>query len=614
MTREEVESHGLSIIADVVKIRQSATKNYVIPHILREVKAVPDYYPEYREEVAQYVAGKLHRDGEFPDELFNRLKPFQPTEEFEYMKACYQPITKDVVFEFGNTVKKALINGNIEFPATDGANSEVPLKTYLENQIDNFNSFMLWAESMVDTKIIDGNALIVVWPTFETDGDGRIMGEVTAQPLLYAVPAVVYRMYDGKDWHYLVERSEKSYVDVGGKKQKKGYIYRYIGPEYYAEFAQFGPESDNTFETKVLFEHGIGFTPATRTKGIAKIQESHVYYSSIVSLALPHLNNAVVDQTGLAAVKAKIMFPTRILIDEPCDYHEGPIHCDGGKLTYFDAETDKTTIRTCPSCNGLGWKRNVSISSEIRINPNNSRIDEQGTQVLNANDVMAYVSPETTSAEFLRKEVSAAIAAAEHKLHLKAEPRQAGAITATEKNRDKENTEAFIKPISNQIWDAISFTIEAMGILMYGANRYETMKPTIYYPDSFDIVTTEDVVEMMGEAQAKKLPSIMKQGVMQQYLTKDAESNPKEAAKLQLIFMADRLIAMTPDEAALQLSRGVAAPWEVYLNTNPGYVIDLVAAENPRLYEDMQAAVLAVQAKAKELTPTDNALPAPIEP
>jgi len=64
----------------------------------------------------------------------------------------------------------------------------------------------------------------------------------------------------------------------------------------------------------------------------------------------------------------------------------------------------------------------------------------------------------------------------------------------------------------------------------------------------------------------------------------------------------------------MQLSRNVAAPWEVYLHTNPSYIIDQVLRDNPSLFDDIDAAVLAVQAKAQELTPSTAALPAPIEP
>jgi hypothetical protein len=412
----------------------------------------------------------------------------------------------------------------------------------------------------------------------------------------------------------MVQRSECSIIEVAGKQVREGLIYRYIGPEYYVEYSQTGKKEDYTFEVTMFLEHEIGYTPAIRTKGIAKIIEGSVCYSSIISLALPHLNNAVIDATGLAQVKAKLMYPTRILIDEPCDYTDGPYHCETGHIKYFDNELDKHIDKLCPSCHGTGWKRNVGISSEIRINPTAGRIDGEATGILNANNVMAYVSPPTESAKFLRDEINMAIVSAERKLHLRAEPREAGNITATEKNRDKENTEAFIKPISNQIWDIISFTVEVMGMLMYGRERYESLKPTIYYPDSFDMVTTSDVIDMMAEAQERNLPTIMKQGVMMQYLAKDAESSPKEAMKMELIFRADRLIAMTPDEAAMQLSRNVAAPWEVYLHTNPSYIIDQVLRDNPRLYDDIDAAVLAVQAKAQELTPSSDALPAAIEP
>lgn len=612
MTFEEIASSGLEIIANVVKLRNAAQQKVVIPGLLTEVKALPNYYPEYHKEVAEYMAGKLHRDGEFPEELFSRIKPLQSPDEYLYMRSIYEAITRDVVFEFGNTIKKSLVNGSIEFPKSEGGVND--FEEYLTNEIENFNSLMLWAESAVDTKLIDGNALAVAWPSqIEKNESGVIIGDVKCQPLVYPVVNVVYRQHDGQNWHYIVESEEKSYVKSGNSTEKIGTIYRYIGPEFCIQYDQTGEKSDNKFEITLQFEHEIGYTPATRMKGIAQILEGNVYYSSILSLALPHLNNAVIDATGLAQVKAKVMYPTRILIDEPCDFTDINEHCENGYIRYFDADLDQHINKQCPSCHGTGWKRNVGISSEIRINPR-SKVDENDVTVLNANNVMAYVSPPTESAKFLREEIDMAIVSAERKLHLRSEPRESGDISATEKNRDKENTEAFIKPISNQIWDILSFIIDAMGKMMYGKESYERLAPTLYYPDSFDMITTEDIVEMMAEAQERKLPTIMKQGIMSEYLTKDSESSPKEAMKMQLIFRSDRLIAQTMDEAALMLSRNVAGPWEVFLHANPGYIVDLVLRERPNLYNDMEAAVLAVHLKAQELTPTNDALPTAIEP
>jgi hypothetical protein len=326
------------------------------------------------------------------------------------------------------------------------------------------------------------------------------------------------------------------------------------------------------------------------------------------------LNNAVIDSTGLAQVKAKVMYPTRILIDEPCDYHEDIFYCENGLITYNDAEEGKVS-KTCPSCHGTGWKQSIGISSEIRINPNSAKVDEQGTAITNANNVMAYISPPTTSAEFLRREIDMAIVAAERKLHLRAEPRESGNISATEKNRDKENTEAFIKPISDQIWDILTFAIDTMGKITYGA-EYDSMKPTIYRPDSFDMISTEDVVEMMAEAQEKKLPTVMRQAVMRQYLEKDSKASPKEAMLMELIYRSDRLITMTMEEAIMALTRRTAKAWEVFLHMNPEFIIEEVMREAPNgVIQDIDEAVTQIKAKAQEMTPSDDDfLPAAIEP
>lgn len=563
-----------------------------------------EFWPGYIEAVMQYEAASIHARGKFPDYLFQALSPLQEKEELEYLKSTYQATTKDVFIEFSNTAKKAIQNGNIEFDTKEGDKDGNALKKYIFEDIQNFNSIVIWMYAMLDQKLIDANGIFAVWPEYDVDNEGRIIGETNPQPLIYNVDKIIWK----QNGEYIVITSKRS--DNGGL------ILRYFGREFISQYNQAGKLSDFVFEETRHFEHEIGFAPAQELKGIAVLRENVIQYDSIFNTAVPHLNLAVIDSVTLLAIKKKVGYPTRVVMREKCRYQEGPSLCEGGNITVSDGQ--KMTSKNCPQCRGTGFIGVFGPMSELAITAS-ADITEQNTGITAAN-AMSYVSPSTDIPKFLREEVEHHTNRSLEVLHLKSQPRGAGDISATEKNRDKENTESFIKPISDQLWDIAAFVIECIGVMKFLPSGYESMRPKVIPAQSFDLLGADDYIAEMSEAKKSGVPEIVIQNIVYKYMNVIHHDDTISMRVFQLMEKSDRLLTMSNDQVAVAQSRGTVAPWEAVLHQSTTYIIHRAILERGEgkpfwdLEEEEQIAI--IQETAKQIVPVaeTNELPPALEP
>lgn len=580
----------------------------------RDKSKMPEFYPGYNKFVYDYERAKVQANGEFPERLFASIAPLQTKDELEYIRANYESETQDVFIEFSNTVKKAVTNGVIEFSALKDKETVNKLKDYLSNQINDFDQFTDWMDAMVDHKLIDANGIVCVWPEdVETDADGVVIGKIYPQPIIYAVPSVLWK----KDGEFIVLTSKKSEVTTYGKPKREGLVFRYIGRESYMEAIQYGAKTDDTFKVDFEFAHGITdvdskpFVPATYLKGKTIIHEDTVYYESTFDSAVGFLNLATLHASNDLIILRKVGYPTRVVTRSKCQHSENGSACMGGIISITDGE--KRESKTCPSCHGLGYTNVFGPMSELTISePDNSTDQKSNTTALNA---MAYVAPSVEIPKHLEELVAEKISRAKEVLHLRSQPRGSGDISATEKNRDKENTEAFIRPISDQIWSIAELIIESMGRLI-APEQYEENKPNIIRPTTFDLVSAEDYVTAISEARKSDLPEVIIQDMVYRYMAKVHKNSSLSMQIYELIESSDRLIAVDSADVAIGLSRGTIQKWESILHQSVFYIIDkLIREDDSFLADDMDVQIEKIQTAAKGMVvETTGAFPPAIEP
>jgi hypothetical protein len=209
-------------------------------------------------------------------------------------------------------------------------------------------------------------------------------------------------------------------------------------------------------------------------------------------------------------------------------------------------------------------------------------------------------------------------------VHLKAEPRTQGNITATEKNIDLKSTEAFIKPISDQIWHLYAFMMDAIGILLLGKEEYENgnVKPTIIPAKEFDIITTDDYIYQLAEAKKNGLPSFVISSIIYNMMMSMNYGDTEGMKIFELIQASDRFWTASPDQVALALSRNTAQRWEVVLHDSAlPIVIEAIETYEPtegkpRFFDlEMGEQIQIIQDLAKSKVPNDGTddLPPPAD-
>jgi len=322
------------------------------------------------------------------------------------------------------------------------------------------------------------------------------------------------------------------------------------------------------------------------------------------------------DSANLLVIKRKVGYPTRAFVAQKCRNQKNGAPCIDGIIKWSDG--DKQHQESCGQCKGTGMIGVFGPNSEILIN---NEDNPDGGQV-RASDSMAYISPSVDIPKFLRGEIDGFIEHAKSVLHLKAEPRKAGGITATEKNIDLKNTEAFIKPISDQVWHLYAFMLETIGTLLIGKDAYDEVKPTVIPAEEFDIITTEDYVYQLSEAQKNGLPSFVIQSIIYNMMMSMNFGDTEGMKIFELIQASDRFWTATPDQVALALNRNTAQRWEVLLHDSALPIV-IEAIETyvptsgfPTFFDlDMGVQIERIQALAQSKVPstgTEN-LPPPAE-
>lgn len=568
---EEFQDIILNQVGPILQKRSEKINKYA-----RTDKGVPEYYIGYDRNVEEMNSNKVHAFATFPEKLFKNIAPNQDKAELDYLESTYQCVTSPVFLEFSNTVKRGLRNGYIEWPENSEAKENIErVKTYLRESLPQYRSLYEFMKSMVDQKLVDANGVLAIDYDF-TVNDDETINELMPYPVIYHSDRVVYI---GDEGSIIVIAYETSIVKEGDS-EVPGYVLHGYGKNEYYYAKQTGVKKDFEFEF-ASFQHDLGYIPAMRMMGMPVIYENKLSFTSPFYKAVHNLNLAILDSANLLLIKRKVGYPTRVFIAQKCRNQKNGSTCKDGLITYSSG--DKMLTETCDACHGTGTVGVFGPNSELLISYDENSPDNN---LVKANEAMAYISPSIEIPKFLREEINRYIDEAKEILHLKAEPRQQGGITATEKNIDLKNTEAFIKPISDQIWHLYAFSLNTIGELYVGKSEYEAIKPSIRPAEEFDIVTFEDRIFLLSEAQKSGLPQFIISTIIYNLIKSISFDDTRGVKVFELIQAADRLWTLTGDQVMLDLSRGLVQRWEVVLHNSALPFIMTLASE----YESTNAA------------------------
>jgi hypothetical protein len=570
------------------KAWESAAMKSPINPITKErtgVSQYPEYWPGYNYAAKMYDSILPHtRPDIYPAHLLSVRAPNQTDAQAEYIKANYKPTTLSVFEDFKATISRAFADQNWSIrysPELEPIFGEDTFQRYVNQEIERFGSLEAFVKTMLPTlKLIDPNGIIAIEPedvdtVIDEQGEEVISNElIKPMPEYYSCKSIVGQKYGE---YYMVITDDKTDVKVGSKVEKSGIVLEIYDTMNIWKVYQIGKKSDYTFSEPVLYySHNLGYVPAQKLQGMPQLVGGEINFQSPFITAVPLLDQVILDESYLQISKATSAFPFMVALGEICEFtdREGN-KCQDGQI--FDPINGG--YRTCSSCNGSGVKSRFSPTGMLLIKPKTAL--SEGDSALSG-EYLKFVSPPMDTLNFLRIEIEQQMAKARRILHLPSSD-ETGTIgeasTATGSLNKLRALYAFIKPISDQLFNLYEFCLVTMGRMRYG-DFFGGVN--LVYPTSFDISTPSDYLAVISEGVKAGVPPSITFSNVYNYIKAIHYTDEETSAVYDLILNADELLLMNSADIALRVANGTIEKYQdVIHHSAPQLIMELIRNHIP---------------------------------
>jgi hypothetical protein len=549
------------------------------------VSQYPEYWPGYNYAAKMYDSILPHtRPDIYPAHLLSVRAPNQTDAQAEYIRANYKPTTLSVFEDFKATISRAFADQNWSIrysPELEPIFGDDTFQRYVNNEIAKFGSLEMFVKTMLPTlKLIDPNGIIAIEPqdvdTIENEEGEEVISNELIRPMpeYYSCKSIV-----GQDFgeYYMVITDDKSDVKVGTKSEKSGLVLEIYDTMNIWKVYQIGKRSDFTFsEPELYFAHNLGYVPAQKLQGMPQLINGEIAFQSPFITAVPLLDQVILDESYLQISKATSAFPFMVALGEICEFtdREGN-KCQDGQI--FDPINGG--YRTCSSCNGSGVKSRFSPTGMLLIKPKTAL--SEGDSALSG-EYLKFVSPPMDTLNFLRVEIEQQMAKARRILHLPSSD-ETGTIgeasTATGSLNKLRALYAFIKPISDQLFNLYEFCLVTMGRMRYGEQFGGV---NLVYPTSFDISTPSDYLAVISEGVKAGVPPSITFSNVYNYIKAIHYTDEETSAVYDLILNADELLLMNSADIALRVANGTIEKYQdVIHHSAPQLIMELIRNHIP---------------------------------
>ncbi len=549
------------------------------------VSQYPEYWPGYNYAAKMYDSILPHtRPDIYPAHLLSVRAPNQTDAQAEYIRANYKPTTLSVFEDFKATISRAFADQNWSIrysPELEPIFGEDTFQRYVNQEIERFGSLEAFVKTMLPTlKLIDPNGIIAIEPndidTIENEqGEEVVSNElINPMPEYYSCKSIV-----GQDYgeYYMVITDDKSEVRNGSKEEKSGIVLEIYDTMNIWKVYQIGKKSDYTFsEPELYYSHNLGYVPAQKLQGMPQLIGGEINFQSPFITAVPLLDQVILDESYLQISKATSAFPFMVALGEICEFtdREGN-KCQDGQI--FDPINGG--YRTCSSCNGSGVKSRFSPTGMLLIKPKTAL--SEGDSALSG-EYLKFVSPPMDTLNFLRTEIEQQMSKARRILHLPSSD-ETGTIgeasTATGSLNKLRALYAFIKPISDQLFNLYEFCLVTMGRMRYGENFGGV---NLVYPTSFDISTPSDYLAVISEGVKAGVPPSITFSNVYNYIKAIHYTDEETSAVYDLILNADELLLMSSADIALRVANGTIEKYQdVIHHSAPQLIMELIRNHIP---------------------------------
>jgi hypothetical protein len=575
------------------KAWESAAMKSPINPITKErtgVSQYPEYWPGYNYAAKMYDSILPHtRPDIYPAHLLSVRAPNQTDAQAEYIRANYKPTTLSVFEDFKATISRAFADQNWSIRYSQELEpifGDDTFQRYVNQEIEKFGSLEAFVKTMLPTlKLIDPNGIIAIEPqdvdtVLDDEGEEVISNElIKPMPEYYSCKSIVGQKYGE---YYMVITDDKTDVKVGSKIEKSGIVLEIYDTMNIWKVYQLGKKSDYEFSEPVLYySHNLGYVPAQKLQGMPQLVGGEINFQSPFITAVPLLDQVILDESYLQISKATSAFPFMVALGEICEFidREGN-KCQDGQI--FDPINGG--YRTCGSCNGSGVKSRFSPTGMLLIKPKTAL--SEGDSALSG-EYLKFVSPPMDTLNFLRTEIEQQMAKARRILHLPSSD-ETGTIgeasTATGSLNKLRALYAFIKPISDQLFNLYEFCLVTMGRMRYGQFFGGV---NLVYPTSFDISTPSDYLAVISEGVKAGVPPSITFSNVYNYIKAIHYTDEETSAVYDLILNADELLLMNSADIALRVANGTIEKYQdVIHHSAPQLIMELIRNHIPT--EDAQ--------------------------
>jgi hypothetical protein len=560
----------------------AATKSPINP-ITKErtgVTQYPEYWPGYNYAAKMYDSILPHtRPDIYPAHLLSVRAPNQTDAQAEYIRANYKPTTLSVFEDFKATISRAFADQNWSIRYSQELEpifGQDTFQRFVNEEIDRFGSLEMFIKNMVPTlKLIDPNGIIAIEPqdidtVMDEEGEEIVSNElIRPMPEYYSCKSIVGQEFGV---YYMVITDDRTDVKVGTKTEKSGLALEIYDNMNIWKVYQIGKKSDMTFSEPVLyFAHNLGYVPCHKLEGMPQLVGGEIAFQSPFITAVPLLDQVILDESYLQISKATSAFPFMVALGEICEFvdREGN-KCQDGQI--FDPINGG--YRTCGSCNGSGVKSRFSPTGMLLIKPKTSLSDGDSSL---SGEYLKFVSPPMDTLTFLRGEIEQQMSKARRILHLPSSDEASTigeASTATGSLNKVRALYAFIKPISDQIFNLYEFCLVTMGKMRYGENFGGV---NLVYPTSFDISTPSDYLSIISEGVKAGVPPSITFSNVYNYIRAIHYTDEETSAVYDLIINADELLLMSSADIVARIANGTVERYQdVIHHSAPQLIMELI--------------------------------------
>lgn len=574
-------------------------KHYSDKNLRTEKDKLPEFTPIYRETVEMYERIRVHSQADvFPEKLFHEKAPNQVAAEWEYQKRVFKAIGSithpywDKALGVVNRIWNEK-SYTIKLPEIDSTvYDQFPVDKYFNEDYPEYGSIEAYFKSVVTRKKIeDPNAWLII--------DVKPVVSDTDPVKPYAKIWGSKRILDYKeDEHLLVKAYEHSEVKYGTRMVKEGIVLRFYDKTGIYRIEQTGIKVEFKFSAPVLeYSWNLDRLPGWRLKGKPCEDDGNLIYQSYFYAAIPALNTAIIDFSTAQLSKIINIFPERWEYVDDCDA-EG---CEGGRVW----KEDRSSWMGCSSCGGTGKRNKSSVANVYQVATPKGNMPLETDSGKMTIPPFGYVSKSeaTEQIKLLIEEQDTNISRAFAMMNIEVSNTHAkGGDTALGKQIDREELFSFLLQISNESFDLLQDTINAIGFIRYALADWEGVK--IGYPQNFAIRSDEALTIEIGEARKANAPSIVIEQLTKDYNQKRFNNLDDVQRESELIFKVDRLWPFTPIEITQKVLGGICSKWEAILHDSIATFIDELEAEKENFWEldfQEQKTLLVDKAKAKEM-------------